>query len=101
MTADEIRGLFEQRKYLQRWLDGEFLCCLKKEVSAGPHQPPGTRSLMVGFVNRDGVRECLVHFYYLPDGNLGASGKPDPKEIVDAEAIYRLYADENSRIESR
>jgi hypothetical protein len=91
VTRDEIRELFEQRRYFERWRAGEFLSCLKKEVVAGPHQPPGTRSLMVGFVNRDGIRECLVHFYYLPDGKIGASGKPDPKEIVDSLAIYRLY----------
>ncbi len=91
VTTEEIRDLFERRDYLRRWRNGEFLSCLKKEVAAGPHQPPGTRSLMVGFVNRDGVRECLVHFYYLPDGNIGASGRPDPKEIVDNQAIYRLF----------
>ncbi len=68
---------------------GKFPCCLK-EVSAGPYQPPGTRSLMVGFVNRDEFREHLVHHYYRPDGRIGGSGKPDPKEIVDSDATYRL-----------
>lgn len=96
VSAVEIRELFARRRYYERWLSGEFQSCLKKEVAAGPHQPPGTRSLMVGFVNRDGVRECLVHLYYRPDGKLGASGKPDPKEIVDARVIYRLHIDETS-----
>jgi hypothetical protein len=45
----------------------------------------------VGFVNRNGVRECLVLFYYLPDGKIGVSGRPDPKAIVDDAVIYRLY----------
>lgn len=91
MTMEEIRELFEQRQYFERWLAGEFQSCLKKEVAAGSHQPPGTRSLVVGFINSEGIRECLVHFYYLPDGKIGASGKPDPKEIVDRSAIYRLH----------
>lgn len=51
---------------------------------------------MVRFVNRHGLRECLVHLYYLPDGKMGASGKPDPKEILDDEAIYRLYAEDRT-----
>lgn len=91
MTANEIRELFERQRYYERWLAGEFLSCLKKEVAAGLHQPPGTRSLTVGFVNRNGVRECLVLFYYLPDGKIGVSGRPDPKAIVDDAVIYRLY----------
>ncbi len=37
----------------------------------------------------DGVRKvALVHRYLRPDGTVGASGMPDPKELLDDDVIY-------------
>jgi hypothetical protein len=72
---------------------GEFLCCLKKEVAADPEsgQPPGTRSLILGLIDRQGRRLCVVHMFFTPSGTIGGSGLPDPKEIVDDRYVYRVY----------
>ena len=50
-------------------------------------EPAGTRSQMVADV--DGVRRvALVHRYLRPDGTVGASGMPDPKELLDDDVLY-------------
>jgi hypothetical protein len=74
-------------------MGGELLCCLREDRLAPPEagQPKGTRSLLVGFVDHRGTRVCLVHMYFTPAGDIGASGLPDPKEIVDDTHIYRVY----------
>lgn len=87
-----IRRLFHERRYLERWFAGELLCCLRKERPAAPeaNQPPGTRSMLIGFVDRRGVRVCLVHMFFTPAGTIGGSGRPDPKEIVDETHIFKF-----------
>ena len=50
-------------------------------------EPAGTRSQMVAYF--DGVRRvALVHRYLRPDGTVGASGMPDPKELLDDGVLY-------------
>jgi hypothetical protein len=50
-------------------------------------EPPGTRSQMVAYF--DGrQRVALVHRYLRPDGSVGASGMPDPKELFDDGILY-------------
>jgi len=50
-------------------------------------EPDGTRSQMVAYF--DGVRRvALVHRYLRPDGTVGASGMPDPKELLDGGVLY-------------
>mgnify|MGYP000073566532 CR=1 FL=1 len=50
-------------------------------------EPVGTRSQMVAYF--DGVRKvALVHRYLRPDGTVGASGMPDPKELLDDGVLY-------------
>jgi hypothetical protein len=49
-------------------------------VSFPHHQPPGTKSEMIPYYN--GIEKVAIcHQYTLPDGTIGASGKPDPKMI--------------------
>lgn len=47
--------------------------------------------MTVGIVDQNGTRVCLVHMFFIPTGEIGASGLPDPKEIVDDTHIYKLY----------
>ena len=50
-------------------------------------EPVGTRSQMVAYF--DDVRKvALVHRYLRPDGTDGASGMPDPKELLDDGVLY-------------
>lgn len=55
-----------------------------------PGHPPGTHSQYIRYVNQAGRFVVAVHQYVLPDGHLGASGKPDPKELVANGCHYYL-----------
>ena len=52
------------------------------------HEPPGTRSQMVAYVDASGQRVALVHQYLRPDGTLGGSGRPDPKLLIEGGVTY-------------
>ena len=57
---------------------------LRVEVATHPassryNQPAGTESRTVEYIDPDGQRVLLTHEFRLPDGRIGASGKPDPK----------------------
>ena len=50
-------------------------------------EPAGTRSQMVAYF--EGVRRiALVHQYLRPDGTIGASEMPDPKELFEDGVLY-------------
>lgn len=50
--------------------------------------PPGTRSQIIRYVDDDGAFVALIHQYLLPDGTLGASGRPDPKRLRVGNEIW-------------
>jgi len=95
VPAAELRQRFEAGRYLARADAGEFTCCLRDECTAGSRdEPSGTRSLTVGYLNRDGYRVFLVHLYLRPAGpsevaRIGASGKPDPKWLHENGVTYQ------------
>jgi hypothetical protein len=79
-----IREYFNNGKFYQRSLTGEFSTWMKRD--SHPDSPPGnepycTRSQIVYYYDQDKNPVAIVHQYLRPDGTLGASGKPDPKRI--------------------
>ena len=50
--------------------------------------PPGTRSQYIRYYDAGGRWLVDVHQYRLPDGSLGASGKPDPKRMLVGEETW-------------
>ena len=86
-------------KRLSQLLDGEKFdefCeqeCAKfyADSNGRPSLTPGTyfRLLLVGyFEGTDGPRVALVHQYLRPDGTVGASGRPDPKAVLERGTLY-------------
>jgi len=51
-----------------------------KDDPGPPHQQAGARSQMVPY-SLMGHLIALCHQYTMPDGSIGASGKPDPKML--------------------
>jgi hypothetical protein len=54
-------------------------------------QPVGTRSQLVEYWDAQQgrlVKVALAHRYLLADGSLGASGKPDPKQVLHQGMLY-------------
>ena len=89
VSEEALRQRFAEGDYLTRAANGEFGCCLKDEKTPrSDDEPPGTRSLMVSYLNDALVRIFLVHFYLRPDGTLGASGKLDPKWLFEDGVVY-------------
>ena len=94
ISAPALRRRFALGRYLERAEAGEFGCCLKKDrTPPTSHQPLGTRSITVAYLNRDGQRIFLVHLYLIPgtDGrppSIGGSGRPDPKWLFEDGTVY-------------
>ena len=53
-------------------------------------EPFCTRSQMVSYRDHDDSEIVRVHQYLRKDNSIGASGKPDPKRLLDDGTLYRL-----------
>jgi hypothetical protein len=85
VPEDELRRIFNDGDYYGRACRNELLTSVEAERPAPPSagQPPGTMSRVVVYYDLPSLRRvALVHEYRLPDGTLGASGRPDPKRIL-------------------
>lgn len=86
-----IRKLFNDGQYYHRVLSGQLTTYIKADVvlKAPPEgEPPGTRSQIVIYYDKASHFVALVHQYLRPDGELGASGKPDPKKLFHEGRMY-------------
>jgi hypothetical protein len=95
VSASTIRKLFNDGKYAERLSAGEFTTTCIREGTPSPaaNQPAGTKSQIVEYLDANGNRVALVHQYLLPDGTLGAGGKPDPKKLWQNGAVYSVRPD--------
>ena len=53
-------------------------------------EPICTRSQFVAYLDKKNQKIAWVHQYLRKDGTLGASGKPDPKQIVLSGIVYKV-----------
>ncbi len=53
-------------------------------------EPICTKSQLLAYYDHDGNKVAEAHQYLRTDGTIGASGKPDPKEILHEGVIYYL-----------
>ncbi len=88
-----MRRRFNEGRYWERVVSGE----LRTEEWDSRHpaltlanEPYCTRSLMLAYFDQDGNEVARVHQYLRPDGTIGASGRPDPKRLLDGGILYRL-----------
>ena len=92
VSADYIRKLFNDGDYAARAARGEFTIVHKKSKHpAAPRarMPVCTRSETLAYVDSSLRAVAIVHQYRLPNGRLGASGKPDPKFLRQGATIYQ------------
>jgi hypothetical protein len=88
----ELRCRYKHADLFSRWLAGEFTTRVGDVGKPSPEsdQPPGTVSVELLYSDRrtdDFV--ARVHFYWLPNGEIGASGVHDPKQLVIDGMVYR------------
>lgn len=87
-----MRDRFNTDRIWERVQTGELIGVVEDERPALPirGQPPGTTSVLMHIYTPSAQKVAVVHFFRLPDGKVGASGKVDPKKLhVDGE-IWQL-----------
>lgn len=52
--------------------------------------PAGSQSQLISYQDMNGLEVARAHQYTLPDGSIGASGKPDPKRVLLDGKLYRI-----------
>ena len=58
--------------------------------AGGANLPQGTKSTIFEIINNQGQKLGVVHAMVLPNGELGASGQHDPKELLVGNTRYLL-----------
>ena len=95
LTAGEVRRLLAESILPEQLKRGDLAETVKKREHFDPppaQEPLCTWSEMVEWKDRMGARIALLHRYLRPDGKIGASGKPDPKELRLGGVTYRVRA---------
>lgn len=91
VSADELRKLFNNSGYWEQYQNGQLQYTLRKSKhpsSPLANEPICTQSQYITYVNESGEKIAGVHQYLRPDGTLGLSGKPDPKEVLIEGVLY-------------
>lgn len=94
IEAAEIRRMFNNGNYWQRAEAGELQMDLRRDPHCNPPpstMPRCTHSQLYYYYDQQQRRVAVVHQYRLPDGTLGASGRPDPKELYVDGVLYRPH----------
>jgi hypothetical protein len=92
----EVRRVFNEGRFWVKAQRGELRQkILKSRVPVPPaaHEPRGTLSQYIAYIDADGDEVARVHQYLRPDGTLGASGRPDPKLVIAGGVVYYCAMD--------
>ena len=83
---------FNDGRYWEKVISGELLAVsLESNVSTLLGTETVTMiSEMLSYRDRDGNEIARVHQFRRPDGSLAASGRPDPKRLLEDGILYRL-----------
>lgn len=85
---------FNEGKYWERAKSGEFHMIVLEDRHpslTAANEPFCTQSQMISYVHvHTGEEIARVHQYLRPDRTIGASGKPDPKRLMENGTLYRL-----------
>ena len=97
VSGEEIRRLFNECQYFEQSQRGEIT---KRQISKDHEvdptksgQPPGTKSQIIEYLDKNLNQVAIVHQYRLPSGQLGGSGRPDPKTLRIGNILYRIDPD--------
>ncbi len=84
--------MFNEDGYVERADAGELQAVVIHSGTPSPEVglPPSSRSEMISYRAENGEELARAHRYVLPDGSVGAGGKPDPKRIFKDGTLYRL-----------
>jgi hypothetical protein len=95
VSATDLRSMFNNGEFANRLARGELGSRVLRWSHPSPSragQPVCTKSQLVAYTVPGGQFVAIVHQYLRPDNTLGASGKADPKWILQDGVIYTLAA---------
>lgn len=89
ITEKEIQDKFNNNEggYPKRIHELTRECIYDRPASRKSGQPPGTRSKLYKYFDQ-GLAVMYLHCFELPSGELGASGKMDPKRLLVDGVFY-------------
>jgi hypothetical protein len=97
VSANELQKKFNDGGFAESATNGELIQERIKESHPAPNCfPHCTRSQIISYRENkrgsNGKRAlvAIVHQYKLPNGKIGASGKPDPKYLKIGNVVYKL-----------
>jgi hypothetical protein len=101
VSDDELQRIFNEGRYYERMLAGEFHAHMigQKRYKRGDRRVRNTMSQTVEYRDEFGRFIARVHQFRRRDGSLGASGKPDPKALYHDGVLYLLDMTEDWDIE--
>jgi hypothetical protein len=84
--------MFNEERFAERAEAGEIKAVVVHSGTPSPDVglPLGTRSELVSYRDTNDLELARAHRYLLPDGSVGASGKPDPKRLFKDGILYRI-----------
>jgi hypothetical protein len=88
--------MFNQGDYTARLASGQLQSVpvaqrhLQQETADAKGMPYCTTSQIIRYVDDQNVWQAEIHQYLMLDGQLGASGKPDPKRIRQGGKIWAV-----------
>ena len=85
--------MFNEGRYWERTQTGELTAAIRRNTHPSRVQadePFCTWTQEVSYFDRNSLEVARVHQYIRPDGSIGASGRPDPKRLMENGVIYRL-----------
>jgi hypothetical protein len=91
ISKRELQDLFNEEGYWERAQRGELLQTLEEDGHPSPplaKEEVCTRSQIIAYRQEDGSQVARVHQYLRRDGTIGASGRPDPQEVLFEDALY-------------
>ena len=92
ISVDDMRQRFNSGGYYENVQSGRWSAhTLESRISdALTEETVQITSVMLSYRDENGDEMARVHQYQRPDGSLAASGKPDPKRLVQDGVLYRL-----------
>jgi hypothetical protein len=93
VSETELRKMFNDGQYWEQTRSGKLQAILvanNHPSSPRAKEPICTRSQYLIYINDKGRKVAGVHQYLRKNGKIGASGRPDPKELLVNGILYIL-----------
>ena len=93
VSVAALRRMFEDDRIEERERTGDLQIHIlsSHDAAARLGMPPKTQTQLIAYVDGSGNHVAEAHRYLLPNGRLGASGRPDPKALLRAGVVYKPW----------